>query len=284
MKALSSPTLQGMAWMLLASLAGTLIDTGVKALSSHYDTPQIVLGRLVFGLPFVLLIAGVRGDLKNLKPKRWPGHGLRAVLSCGATFGFFFALGQLPLTLLVALSFTAPLLIAVLAWPLLGEPLGWRRGLAIVVGLAGVWVMINPGNAPWNPAYLAVAGSVLCWAGLSLSARRMAEEPAGAMVLSTMPVSLVLAGTLTVSSWVPLETWSLAIFLGVGAAGATLHFSVIMAYRLAQAATVAPMEYAAVLWASLFGALFFGEVPNGPMIAGAGLIIAAGLIVLRARE
>jgi drug/metabolite transporter (DMT)-like permease len=129
-----------------------------------------------------------------------------------------------------------------------------------------------------------VAGSVLCWAGLSLSARRMAEEPAGAMVLSTMPVSLVLAGTLTVSSWVPLETWSLAIFLGVGAAGATLHFSVIMAYRLAQAATVAPVEYAAVLWASLFGALFFGEVPNGPMVAGAGLIIAAGLIVLRARE
>ena len=86
MKALSSPTLQGMAWMLLASLAGTLIDTGVKALSSHYATPQIVLGRLVFGLPFVLLIAGFRGDLKNLKPKRWPGHGLRAVLSCGATF------------------------------------------------------------------------------------------------------------------------------------------------------------------------------------------------------
>ncbi|NBQ10880.1 MAG: DMT family transporter [Gammaproteobacteria bacterium] len=87
-----------------------------------------------------------------------------------------------------------------------------------------------------------------------------------------------------VSSWVPLEPWSLAIFLGVGAAGATLHFSVIMAYRLAQAATVAPVEYAAVLWASLFGALFFGEVPNGPMIAGAGLIITAGLIVLRARE
>ena len=67
-----------------------------------------MLGRLLFGLPFVLLIAGLRGDLKNLKPKRWPGHGLRAVLSCGATFGFFFALGELPLTLLVALSFTAP--------------------------------------------------------------------------------------------------------------------------------------------------------------------------------
>ncbi|MBL6716617.1 MAG: hypothetical protein RLZZ174_281 [Pseudomonadota bacterium] len=279
-----SPALQGMAWMLLGSLAGTLIDSGVKALSSTYDTPQIVLGRLLCGLPFVLLIAAWRGDLKNLRPKRWRGHALRAVLSSGATFGFFFALGELPLTLLVALSFTAPLLIAVLAWPLLGEALGWRRGLAVALGFAGVWVLVNPGNAPWHPAYLAVAGSVLCWAGLSLSARRMANEPAGAMVLSTMPLSLVLAGSLSVDGWTPLEGWSIALFLGIGAAGATLHFSVIMAYRLAQAATVAPMEYAAVLWATLFGALFFDEVPTGALALGAALIIGAGLIILRARE
>ncbi len=112
----------------------------------------------------------------------------------------------------------------------------------------------------------------------------MANEPAGAMVLSTMPLSLVLAGSLSVDGWTPLEGWSIALFLGIGAAGATLHFSVIMAYRLAQAATVAPMEYAAVLWATLFGALFFDEVPTGALALGAALIIGAGLIILRARE
>lgn len=274
----------GAAWMLGAAGLGALIDAFVKALQDGYGTPQIVLLRLLFSLPFVLGGAALAGNLRDIRPRRWRWHLLRACCASGATFGFFYALGELPLVLAVTLYFAAPLLIAALSRPVLGEPVGIVRWGGIVLGFLGVLLALRPGSATWHPAMLAVLGSATCWAVLALSGRRMADEPAGAMVLSTMPLSLVIATTLAIPAWVSPRASDLLLFTLVGACGAGVHYGVLYAYRAADAGTVAPMEYSGLLWAAVLGFLYWGEIPTTWTLAGAAVIVAGGVIVLRARN
>jgi drug/metabolite transporter (DMT)-like permease len=271
--------------MLLAAFCGSLIDACVKALQDGYGTPQIVLLRLLFSLPTVLLVAWASGDLRDIRPRRWRWHLLRACCASGATFGFFYALGELSFVLAVTLGFTAPLLIAALSRPMLGERIGAVRALGIGLGFLGVLVALRPGSAAWHPAMLAVLASALCWALLALSARRLGtDEPAGAMVLSTMPLSLIIATVLALPVWVAPSIADLLLFALVGTCGAGVHYCVVFAYRAADAGTVAPMEYSALIWAALLGFLFWGEIPTPATLAGAAVIVLGGIIVLRARS
>jgi len=268
--------------MILATLVGSIIDVCVKALQGGFDTPQIVLLRLLCSLPFVMLFAGLGGGLGSIRPKRPAWHLLRAFAAAGATFGFFYALGELPLILCVTIGFTAPLLIALLSRPFLGEVVGLRRWLGIIIGLAGILLALQPGTAVWHPAMLAVLASTLCWAVLALSARRIGgDEPTGAMVVFTIPVSLIVALVMTLDDWVAPSADQWALFALAGFCGASVHYCVVYAYRATRAAVVAPMEYTALLWAALLGFLFWGEVPTGWTLVGAAVIILGGLIVLR---
>lgn len=276
--------LQGVGWMLLAALAGATLDAVVKGLSGSYATPQIVLLRLIFGLPFMLLYAHIEGGLRSLRPRRWGWHAFRAVCAAGAIFGFFAALAWLPLMTAVTIGFVAPLLIALLSRPMLGETVGLRRWLGIVVGFGGVLLIVQPGGAAWHPAMLAVLGAALCWALLSVSARRVGDdEPLGALVLFTMPVSLALAAALTAGHWSSPEPLDWALFVLAGACGGSVHFCVVLAYRRARAATLAPLEYTGLVWATLYGYLFWGEVPSAPTVLGAIIVVASGITVLRSR-
>lgn len=274
----------GAAWMVLAALVGSVIDACVKALQSGFDTPQIVLLRLLCSLPFVLLFAQLSGGLGSIRPKRPGWHVVRSLAAAGATFGFFYALGELPLMLCVTIGFAAPLLIALLSRPFLGERVGLHRWIGILIGFGGVLVALQPGTAAWHPAMLAVLASTLCWAVLALSARKIgADEPTGAMVVFTIPVSLLVALVLTVGNWVAPSPQEWLLFFVAGFCGASVHYCVIYAYRATRAAIVAPMEYTALLWAALLGFAFWGEIPSAWTWIGAVVIIVGGLIVLRAR-
>lgn len=267
--------------MILATLVGSVIDVCVKALQAGFDTPQIVLLRLLCSLPFVILFAGLGGGLGSIRPKRPAWHLLRAFAAAGATFGFFYALGELPLMLCVTIGFTAPLLIALLSRPFLGEVVGLRRWIGVIIGFAGVLLALQPGTAVWHPAMLAVLASTLCWAVLALSARKIGgDEPTGAMVVFTIPVSLIVALAMTLGDWVAPTAGQWALFALAGFSGASVHYCMVYAYRATRAAVVAPMEYTALLWAALLGFLFWGEVPTAWSIVGATVIILGGLIVL----
>lgn len=271
--------------MLLGTLIGSGIDACVKALQGGFDTPQIVLLRLLFALPFVLLFAQFAGGLGQVRPKRWGWHLFRACCASGATFGFFWALGELPLVLVVTIGFAAPLLVAALSRPFLGERVGAARWLGIGVGFAGVLVTLQPGTTAWSPAMLVVLASTLCWALLVMSARRIgSDEPAGAMVLFTMPLSIIIGAVLSVGSWVTPTAIDWALFAALGLLGAGVHYCALFAYRAARAATVAPAEYTALIWSAAIGYLVFAEVPGAWTLAGAAVIVAGGLLVLRARD
>lgn len=278
-------TLVGVGWMLLGTLMGSLVDACVKALQSGYDTPQIVVLRLLFALPFVLLFAHLHGGIGPLRSQRWGWHLLRAFMAAGATFGFFWALGEIPLVLAVTISFASPLLVAALSRPFLGERVGLLRWLGVAVGFGGVLLALRPGSTAWNPAMLAVLAATLCWAVLAMTGRRIGDdEPMGLMVLGTMPLSLLLGIVLGIGSWVTPAPLDWLLFALLGLCGAGVQYCVVFAYRAARGATVAPMEYSALLWTAALGWLFWAEVPTLWTLAGAAVIIVGGLIVLRARN
>ncbi len=287
------PTM-GAAFMCLAMLMAACVDVAVKALAGSYGTAQIVLLRIVLSIPLVLAFCHFQGGVRSLLRPHWGWQSYRGMLAAGANFGFFYSLSQLPLLTAVLLAYIGPVLIVLLARPVLGEHIGPTRWLGVGVAASGVLLMLGPGapridlGEPLSgPALgaLAVLGSALCWALLSLSNRQLAtrESPA-VMLFYTMPVSGLLAALLTVNHWVPPAPHDWLWFLVAGCCGGAIHFSIVAAYRYAPAGAIAPLEYTNLVWAALAAYALFGEVPNLSAVAGGGAIIAGGYIALRARS
>lgn len=273
-------------------LMAACVDVSVKALAGSYGTSQIVLLRIVLSIPLVLVFCHLQGGLRSLLRPRWGWQAYRGLLAAGANFGFFFSLAHLPLLTAVLLAYIAPVLIVLLARPLLNERIGFARWAGVAVAVGGVLLMLGPGAPrimPGEPlsgpalGALAVLGSALCWALLSLSNRQLAtrESPA-VMLFYTLPVSGLLAAFGAVDGWTPPAPRDWLWFLAAGCCGGAIHFSVVLAYRYAPAGAIAPLEYTNLIWAALAAYALFGEVPNASAVLGGGAIIAGGYIALRA--
>lgn len=269
------------------------VDVAVKAVAGSYGTAQIVLLRIVLSLPLVLAFCHLQGGLRSLLTPRWGWQCYRGLLAAGANFGFFYSLSELPLLTAVLLAYISPVLIVLLARPLLGEHIGLHRWLGVGAAFGGVLLMIGPGvpgirlDEPLSgPALgaMSVLASALCWALLSLSNRQLAtrENPA-VMLFYTLPLSGLIALVLTIDEWVPPATADWLWFLVAGTCGGAIHFSVVLAYRYAPAGAIAPLEYTNLIWAALAAFLLFGEVPNVSAVLGGTAIIVGGYLALRAR-
>jgi len=283
----------GAAWMCTAMFMAACVDVAVKAVSGSYGTAQIVLLRIVLSLPLVLVFCHLQGGLRSLLTPRWGWQCYRGLLAAGANFGFFYSLSQLPLLSAVLLAYISPVLIVLLARPLLGEQIGLNRWLGIGVAFGGVLLMLGPGaplislDGPLSgPALgaLSVLASALCWALLSLSNRQLAtrENPA-VMLFYTLPLSGVIALALAADEWIPPVATDWLWFLVAGCCGGAIHFSVVLAYRYAPAGAIAPLEYTNLIWAALAAFLLFGESPSPSGVLGGSAIIAGGYLALRAR-
>lgn len=282
---ISSAPLIGASYMSFAMLMGAGIDISVKALATDYATAQIVLLRAVMAVPLVLVICHFQGGLKALATPKWGWQLYRGLLTAGANFGFFYGLAHIPLVNAVLLAYIAPVLIVLLARPLLGERVGLHRWLGVLIAFAGVLVVLQPNRFELHPAALAILGSSFCWALLSLSNRRLAGVVStGVLTFYTLPVSALLAGMLTAGAWqspAPVD-WFLFIILGI--CGGLAHLFVAMAYRRAPAGVVAPFEYTTLLWTALAGYLFWNEQPSSWVWIGGVAVIVGGYVALRARD
>lgn len=283
----------GATFMCVAMLMAACVDVSVKALAGSYGTAQIVLLRIALSIPLVLTFCHLQGGLPSLLRPRWGWQCYRGLLAAGANFGFFFSLAHLPLLTAVLLAYVGPVLIVLLARPVLGERIGPVRWLGVGVAVTGVLLMLGPGapritlGEPLSgPALgaLAVLASALCWALLSVSNRQLAtrESPA-VMLFYTTPLSGLLALIGAAGEWITPTPHDWLWFLAAGCCGGAIHFCVVLAYRRAPAGAIAPLEYTNLLWAALAAYLLFGEVPNLSAMLGGGAIIAGGYIALRAR-
>jgi drug/metabolite transporter (DMT)-like permease len=196
-------------------------------------------------------------------------------------FGFFFGLARMPLVNALTIAFMAPLIVTALSVPLLGEHVGWRRWLAVIAGFIGVVIVLRPGEGMFTPAAIAVIIAAFCWAGLAVTARKLAATE------SSYSLSVyITAGPLIVSTFVlpgnylkpTADAW--VLFILAGLCSAIAWVGIVGGYRRAPPVVLAPFEYSALIGAAIAGYLIWGEVPDRWVMTGGLVIIASGIYIV----
>jgi drug/metabolite transporter (DMT)-like permease len=188
---------------------------------------------------------------------------------------------MMPLADAYAFIFATPLLITVLSVPMLGETVRWRRWSAVLVGFAGVLIMLQPGGGSFDIA----AGAALAAASASalsiiLVRKLSTTETTASIAFYTNAAALVVMAFLLPIGFVPPTLADLALMALAGLAGGTALMFLIAGYRRAQAAVVAPFQYSQMLWGVLLGWLLWGDLPSTAVAIGATVVVASGLYIL----
>lgn len=258
-------------------------DVAVKILGAHYSPFQIIFFGVLLGFPLVtVMLMNDRTD-GNLRPRHPWWTLARTAATVITAAAAFYAFAELPLAQTYAILFATPLLITLLAIPILGERVGLRRGLAVLVGLIGVLIVLRPGQADLGAGHLAALTAAVSGSLASLIVRKVGhEERSVVLLLYPMVASFLVAGALMPFVYRPMPVEHLGLLAIIAGFGFAASLLVIAAYRRAPAVIVAPMQYSQIIWATIFGLLFFDETPDLYTILGAGVIIASGIyIVLR---
>jgi drug/metabolite transporter (DMT)-like permease len=274
-----SPTAQGIVTMLCAIFLFSAMDAQAKALTARYDVLQVLWARYAGMMAVVLVVLAPRlGPL--LRTRHLPLQLLRSAFLFSATLCFFTALGLMPIGAATAVMNVHPVLLTLGAALILREPLGPRRLFGIAAALAGALVVIRPGSEVFTlTALLPLMGGVF-YASYALATRFLGrDEPILTSFLYTAVVGTVAASAVVPTVWIAPGPADAAAFLALGATGAAGQFLLIRALMLAEAGAVAPFGYAGILFATLNGYLFFGERPDGWTVAGALVIVGAGVYV-----
>ena len=274
--------LTGIALLVGATMCFACIDASAKFLNRTMEPMQTLTVRYLGSFLLVVLLLNPLtrpGLLRTCRPKLQVARGLGLV---AASVCLFTALKYLPLTSTTSLTFSAPLLVALLARPLLGETLGIRRVAAVLAGFAGVLVVTRPWTAAFHPA---MAVALLC-AGITALYTIVTRILALNDAPETTMLYTGLVGAIAVFPIVPLvwktpgsaqAWWAMAAMSIFGALG---HWLLILAHRKAPASVVAPFFYAQLLWALAFGALVFNEIPDVATLTGGGIVMSSGLYLL----
>ena len=259
-------------------------DVVVKLLGAHYTSFQIIFFSGLMGFPLVtLMLMGDRRD-GTLIPRHPWWTALRTVAASVTGVMGFFAFSVLPLAQCYAIFFAMPMLITLMAIPLLGEKVGLRRGIAVIVGLVGVLIVLRPGGGEGlGIGHLAALGAAITGALTSVIVRKIgSEERSAVLMLYPMVLSFFAMGAIMPFVYVPMPVSDLALTAVMAFLGMMGALGIIAAYRTAPAVIVAPMQYSQIIWAALYGWLFFGEAIDLFTGLGTGVIIASGIyIVLR---
>jgi len=271
---------------LLAFVLFSSHDVIVKSLGGSYSPVQIVFFSVLLGLPIAMLMLMRDRTDGNLLP-RYPGWTiLRTVAAVLTGVSVFYAFSVLPMAQTYAILFATPLLITLLSVPILGERVGWRRGVAVLVGLFGVLVVLRPGQgAELGLGHLAAFVGALGSAIASIIVRKIgAEERNVVLLLYPMMANLVVMGAVLPFVYRPMPLADFGALAAMAALALGASLCVIAAYKRAPAFQVAPMQYSQMIWAILFGALIFGERVDLFTILGAAIIIASGIFILMREE
>lgn len=277
------PNAKGALLALLAFAVYASHDVVVKLMGASYSPFQLIFFSVLFSFPLALIVLmrdKTPGTLLPVHPW-WVGFRTLAALLTGISA--FYAFTVLPLAQVYAILFAAPLLITVMAIPVLGETVRLRRWIAVLVGLVGVIIVLRPGSTDLTLGHAAALFAAFGSAFTSVVLRKIgAEERAVVIMLYPMIGNFVLMACALPFVYQPVPVEHLGLFGVIAVLGTAGGLIIIAAYKAGEAVIVAPMQYSQILWAALFGALFFDEIPDGGTIIGAAIVISSGLyIVLR---
>lgn len=275
--------LRAAAMMLLAVAFFSLMDAGLKQLSTHYPAFQVAALRGASSLPFVLAWALATAGARPLLRVRWSLHLLRGAIGIAMMASFVYALRTLPLSTAYSIFFVAPLLVTALSVPVLGERVGPRRWAAIGTGLLGVLVLLRPtGEGLLSLAALAVLLAAAMYAVSAITVRVLARtDSTQAMMVWLMAMMAGGAALLALPDWTPVRGEHAWLIAGIGVGGALGQYAVTEAFRVGEASMVAPLEYTALVWGVLLDLAIWGVLPDGVTWLGAAIIVGSGLYLLR---
>ena len=258
-------------------------DVFVKTLGAIYSPIQIVFFSVLFSFPLATVMLMRDAKPGTLLPRHPWWMALRTIASVATAVSAFYAFTVLPLAQTYAILFASPLLITILAIPVLGETVRLRRWLAVIVGLTGVMVVLQPGATELTLGHAAALTAAVGGSIASIIVRRIgADERPVVMLLYPMVANFVVMGAALAFVYIPMPIEHLGLVALVAAFAWTAGRCIIVAYQSGEAAIIAPMQYSQIIWATLYGALFFDETIGRPTLIGAGIIIVSGLyIVLR---
>ena len=252
----------------------------VKRLTADYPVVQIVWARYAFHAVLFLILFSRTGIRRQIATAR-PGLQLtRSVLLLVAAAGFCTALRYLPLADAVAINFVSPLLVTAFSIPILGERVGIHRWSAIVVGFAGVLVIIRPGFGVMHWAAVLPLGTALCYSLYQILTRIASRtEDAHTSLFWTSAVGALLTTAAVPFFWHAPDAAGWVQMVSTGLLFGFGHYLLIRGFGMAPASIIAPFNYTQIIWAAGFGYIFFSQFPDGPAIAGALVVIASGLYV-----
>lgn len=274
---------RGIVAMLMAVGLFSLMDAGLKLLSSHYPLIQMAALRGLSSLPLVALWIVASGRVATLWRVRWPLHLLRGVLGIAMMASFTYALRTLPLSTAYSLFFVAPLLITALSGPMLGERVGVGRWLAIAFGLVGMLVILRPsGDGLLTMAAVAVLFAAVGYALSAITVRVLARSDSNqAIVFWLMALMGLGAGLLAAPGWVVIQPGHWWYIAGIGLCGTLGQIAITEAFARGEASVIAPLEYSALAWAMGLDLLLWQVLPDGVTLVGAAIIVAAGVFLIR---
>ena len=272
----------GIAMVSVTTLCFAALDSSAKWLVMVLPVFQVVWLRFVTHSLLGILVLTPKYGWALYRTGQPRLQLLRALMQAVMTALNFWALQYLQLDVTGAIQFSVPILIAVISARLLGERLDARRWIAILVGFAGVLLIVRPGSQGFHPAIILSLLNAVLYALFNMLTRRLAatELPATTQLWSALGAAVLLT-PFGLMHWTPPQdaiTWILV--LAMGAFGGLGHLMVTQAHRYASAAVLGPFLYQQIIYMTLFGWLLFGHVPDAAVIGGASVVVASGLYLL----
>lgn len=274
--------LKAIGLMLTGVFVFSLMDAGLKGLSTRYPAIEVTTLRAAASLPFLVAWLAWTRAWNKLRVENGALYLVRVALGIAMLVTFVYSVSVQPLSDSYAVFMSAPLMVAALSRIALGERVPPRRWLAIGVGLVGVVIALKPRGAGLVSAGgLAAAASAACYALSVLSIRVLGRTDSNqAMVFWYVLALAAVSGGLAARGWQPVAAghWPLIAFIGI--TGALGQFLLTAAFRLAPPSTVAPFEYSALIWGLALDFAVFGLVPLPRVLLGGSIVIAAGVFVI----
>ena len=281
--------LLGIGLVLFGYFCFCVIDSCAKWMMQRGMPPmEVVFVRYLGQFVLVLaLLAPRRGIAALVATKRPWTEIVRGLCLLGSTICNFVAITYIPLTVTASISFTMPLILCALSIPLLGEQVGWRRWLAILVGFVGVLIIVRPGTNAFHPAMLLSLLGIVFTAFYFLLTRKLAGvDSTSTQQFYAAGISTVVLVPFALGGWVwphNLETW--IPFLLIGTAALVGHQAITVAHRFAPASVLAPFNYSLIIYLTASSWLVFNQPPDIWIFIGAPIVMASGLYIwLRERQ
>jgi drug/metabolite transporter (DMT)-like permease len=279
----AADTLRGIALVVLANLIWTLGDATAKWVLPSVGVAAAMMWRGIFGMATVAAVTVPRSTAsgwRRLVPRRWGLVLARSALSSFVSVTWYISWLSMSLADTYAIGFIAPLIMTVLAVPMLGERIRWRRTLSTAVGFAGVLVMLRPGGDLWTPVVLLLLAGTLVMALTRIMTRQLTltETPecqAFWLLIGHTLSGLVLLPVFPGSAAVGVAGWLALLVLGLSSGLAHCVFA--RGYALGPVSALAPYEYTIMPWGVLAGFLIWGDLPAWSTVAGAIVVAASGI-------